>query len=352
MVSGRAAASRACVKAFGPRLVTHVFSGNVAGLPALSLIYALLVKSASLGKVPSEEPLFSSLFARSLAEVSPEIGECLAIVYWKGGNRDLQGVAFDGSDWVIGYGSDATIQDLATQVRLPTRALWYGHKLSFAVVGRERLTADTQDETARRVATDVSFLDQQGCLSPHVIFVESEGPAACVFAEAVAREMESFNRRVPRGVISPAESVAIHRIRATYEFREMENEEVRMFASAQGTDWTVILDPESTFQASCLNRTIRHLSGPRPERDRSAGHADPAVSPDGRLRARSGPDAVTGRAARRAWRRSLLPARLDDLSTGSLASRRPLQSGGPLAMDRRRRGPRQSLKEAACRRLC
>jgi hypothetical protein len=244
-------------QAFGPRLVTHVFSGNVAGLPALSLIYALLVKSASLGKVPSEEPLFSSLFARSLAEVSPEIGECLAIVYWKGGNRDLQGVAFDGSDWVIGYGSDATIQDLATQVRLPTRALWYGHKLSFAVVGRERLTADTQDETARRVATDVSFLDQQGCLSPHVIFVESEGPAACVFAEAVAREMESFNRRVPRGVISPAESVAIHRIRATYEFREMENEEVRMFASAQGTDWTVILDPESTFQASCLNRTIR-----------------------------------------------------------------------------------------------
>jgi hypothetical protein len=107
------------------------------------------------------------------------------------------------------------------------------------------------------VATDVSFLDQQGCLSPHVIFVESAGPAAREFAEAVAREMESFNRRVPRGVISPAESVAIHRIRATYEFRAMENDEVRMFASAPGTDWTVILDPESTFQASCLNRTIR-----------------------------------------------------------------------------------------------
>lgn len=244
-------------KAFGPSLVTHVFSGNVAGLPAFSLVYALLVKSASLGKVPSEEPLFPSLFARTLAEVSPEIGECLAIVYWKGGNRDLQGAAFDGSDWVIGYGSEATIQELVTQVKLPTRALWYGHKLSFAVVGRERLTAGTHDETARRVATDVSFLDQQGCLSPHVIYVESEGVAARAFAESVAREMESFNRRVPRGVVSPAESVAIHRIRATYEFREMENDEVRMFASVPGTHWTVILDPESAFQASCLNRTIR-----------------------------------------------------------------------------------------------
>ena len=234
-----------------------MFSGNVAGLPAFSLVYALLVKSASLGKVPSEEPLFPSLFARTLAEVSPEIGECLAIVYWKGGNRDVQGAAFNGSDWVIGYGSEATIQDLATQVELPTRALFYGHKLSFGVVGRERLTHDTHEETARRVATDVSFLDQQGCLSPHVIFVESDGATARAFAGAVAREMESFNRRVPRGVISPAESVAIHRMRATYEFREMENDDVQLFASAPGTDWTVILDPEATFQASCLNRTIR-----------------------------------------------------------------------------------------------
>jgi hypothetical protein len=243
--------------AFGPKLVTHVFSGNVAGLPAFSLIYALLVKSASLGKVPSEEPLFSSLFARTLAEVSPAIGECLAIVYWKGGNRELQRAAFDGSDCVIGYGSDPTIRDLATQVSLPTRALFYGHKLSFAVVGRERLTGGTREETARRVAADVSFLDQQGCLSPHVVFVESEGPAARAFAEAVAREMESFNQRVPRGRISPGESVAIHRIRATYEFREMERDDVAMFASAHGTEWTVILDPESAFQASCLNRTIR-----------------------------------------------------------------------------------------------
>ncbi len=72
-------------RAFGPRLTTHVFAGNVPGLPAQSLACALLVKSASLGKVASEEPLFPAHFVRSLAEVDERLAACLAVSWWPGG---------------------------------------------------------------------------------------------------------------------------------------------------------------------------------------------------------------------------------------------------------------------------
>ena len=63
------------------RLYTGVWStsdhtrlfGQCPGAAGLSLICALLVKSASLGKSASEEPLFAALFARSLWDVCPEI---------------------------------------------------------------------------------------------------------------------------------------------------------------------------------------------------------------------------------------------------------------------------------------
>ena len=91
-------------RAFGPRLTTHIFSGNVPALPAWSLICALLLKSASLGKSASEEPLFAALFARSLWDVCPEIGACIGIGWWKGGDAVLEAAAFERSDAVIAYG--------------------------------------------------------------------------------------------------------------------------------------------------------------------------------------------------------------------------------------------------------
>ncbi|MDP9488100.1 MAG: hypothetical protein M3Q49_20310, partial [Actinomycetota bacterium] len=45
-------------RAYGPRLTSQIFAGNVPGLPAWNLISGLLVKSAALGKSASGEPLF------------------------------------------------------------------------------------------------------------------------------------------------------------------------------------------------------------------------------------------------------------------------------------------------------
>jgi hypothetical protein len=59
-------------RAYGPDLITHVFSGNVPALPLWSLVSGLLVKSSTIGKLSSSEPLFPSLFVETLREIDQE----------------------------------------------------------------------------------------------------------------------------------------------------------------------------------------------------------------------------------------------------------------------------------------
>ena len=261
-------------RAFGPRLTVHVWSGNVPGLPAQSLVAALLAKSASFGKVASEEPLFATLLAESIAEVDPELADCLAVGYWRGGDTQLESVAFEQAETVIAYGSERAVESVRAQEPPETRFIAYGHKLSFGVVGREALAAQPLPETLRRAAYDVVKYDQQGCLSPHVVYVERGGDTSPLdFAAALAQALGEYAASVPRGQLTLAEASSLAQLRRQYELREVlgatqhdgavaendvsrppeDNTDVAVFA---GGDAVVIFDADPQFQASCLNRVV------------------------------------------------------------------------------------------------
>ena len=241
-------------RAFGPRLTTHVFSGNVPGLPAQSLACALLVKSASLGKAASEEPLFPALFVQSLAEIDERLAASFGVTFWPGGTAELENVAFTRSEAVIAYGGEAAVSAVRAAVPTGTRFVAYGHKLSFGVVGREYLTPERMAEAAERVGYDIAKYDQQGCLSPHLIYVERGG--ACSprdFAARLAEALARYQAAMPRGRITLEEAAAIRALRAAYELRPGAS----LFESPGDTAWTVVYDEDERFEASCLNRAIR-----------------------------------------------------------------------------------------------
>ena len=241
-------------RAFGPRLTTHVFAGNVPGLPAQSLACALLVKSASLGKAASEEPLFPALFVQSLAEVDERLAACFGVTWWPGGTAELERVAFGQAEAVIAYGSEASIGAVRAAVPPGRRFVAYGHKLSFGVVGREWLSAVRAPEAAARAGYDLAKYDQQGCLSPHLFYVERGGQVGPrEFAGLLAEALGRYQDAMPRGSISLAEAAAIRELRAAYEFRPAG----ALFESPGDTAWTVAYDESDEFEASCLNRTIR-----------------------------------------------------------------------------------------------
>jgi hypothetical protein len=124
-------------------------------------------------------------------------------------------------------------------------------------VAREKLTGEELPALAEAAAYDVSIWDQQGCLSPHCIYVEEGGGvSAAEFAEALAVEMERFERRCPRGNISLEEAAAFSRIRGAYEFRASADKAVRVFGDQTANRWAVIFEREPMWATSCLNRLV------------------------------------------------------------------------------------------------
>lgn len=245
-------------RACGPALTTHIFSGNVPGLPAISLIQALLVKSASLGKPASEELVFPAMFARSIAAVDSKLAASVAILPWPGGDQAVEQAAFAASEAVVAYGSDAAVESIRGRVPPSVRFVGHGHRVSFGVIGRESLDLGALDALAERVAYDVSLFDQQGCVSAHLLYVERGGAVPPeTFAERLAGAMAAFEHTMPRGRVSVEEAAAIQQVRAEAELREMREEPVRQWASPRGTAWTVIYEDDPSFVPSCLNRVVR-----------------------------------------------------------------------------------------------
>ncbi|WP_281887384.1 acyl-CoA reductase [Paenibacillus sp. YYML68] len=244
-------------RAYGPELIFHVFSGNVPALPIWSLVMGLLLKSAGFGKTSSSEPLMAVLFVETLSEVDPELADCLVILPWKGGDEELEQPLLEAAEAVIVYGSMNTVEQVRRRTPVTKRFLSYGHKISFAMMGQESLTPDRFRATLRRAAEDAAVYDQQGCLSPHTLFVEEGGavsPQQC--AQLLAAELARYERKRPRAALTDEESMAIHTVRRTYELRSLQQEPVEVYASPGGTEWTVIYHGQPGFEPSPLNRTI------------------------------------------------------------------------------------------------
>ena len=239
-------------RAYGPRLAVHIFSGNVPGLPVWSLFCGLLVKAANFGKTASGEPLLPALFAASLAEVDPDLARCVAVCYWPGGASDVEAAAFTHADAVIAYGGEQSLAALRGRVPASARTLVYGHRLSFGVIARETLTPAAEADMVARAAADVATFDQQGCVSPHLFYVEAgAGRSSRDFARALAGALQELERRLPRGRLGLGASTAIQTLRDVAELRGAE-----VWASPGGTAWTVVHETDPTFTPSCLNRTV------------------------------------------------------------------------------------------------
>ena len=246
-------------RAFGPKLIISIFSENIPALPHLLFMRSALLKAACLGKVATGEPTFAPLYLKTIEEIDPEMAESMAVLYWRGGEEDIEGAAFHQADAVIMFGGVEACESLRKKIPRGVKALLHGHRLGFGIIGRKRLRRKGLRELAASVAYDCSMFDQQACLAPHVYYVEEGGEVSPKeFCRTLAEAMERLNLKMPRGKISPGEASAIHQLRAKYEFRELNGEEVLLIASPHGTDWTIVYEKDpGIFSPSPLNRFIR-----------------------------------------------------------------------------------------------
>jgi hypothetical protein len=208
-------------------------------------------------KCASGTALLPRLFAHSLYEVEPKLGACLEVAEWRGGHADLEKALFDEAGCVTATGSDETL--LAIRQRLPAKVhfLAYGHRVSFAYVTGGMLHGPNVRKAASQAAADVAAWNQQGCLSPHVIYVEHGGVVPPdKFAELLAEELERREETEPRGELPVETAAGIASRRAFYEVRAAHSPDTRHWCSRNSTAWTVVYEADPRFQLSCLNRFI------------------------------------------------------------------------------------------------
>ena len=229
-------------EARGHPLIGHVIAGNTPLLAWISLIRALLVRSASLVKLPSNAAArWAYLFQRSLQEVDPDLAACVSLMQWPGGTSVLDASLCAEADLVMAHGSDTTLRALQALCPKATPLVGYGHRVSFGVLLPD---ADITD-AACGFAKDVLLYDQGGCLSPQTIFVVDDGNKTARFASVLAEALQEKVQEFPLPVRTGQAANAVAEARA---LAWMEDGTVLWEDPARR--WTVIVRPHSAFAAS------------------------------------------------------------------------------------------------------
>ena len=246
-------------RAHGPEWMFQVYAGNVPAIPVWPMFAALLLKAALLAKTSSREPLLAPLLARAIAEEDPELGACLAVVWWKGGASECDRAAVARAPAVLAFGGGEAVAAVARAARHDARVSLHGPKVSVACIAREALTPESARDAPARAARDVALYDQQGCLSPHAIYVERGGRATPgEFAAALGEALEALARETPRAGLDMVDAARVRLYRAQAEFESAAGGDAgSVFASAEGVGWTVVLEEGARFEPGPAHRTVR-----------------------------------------------------------------------------------------------
>ncbi|TVR62599.1 MAG: hypothetical protein EA422_11100 [Gemmatimonadales bacterium] len=250
------AGDRVC--AVGDRLALHVGSGNVPGVGVTSVLRSLLVGTPVLLKPGRGDVVLPVLAARALAGAFPEGAGALAVAYWPGrAIPELETRAFERARRVVVYGGMEVVRSIRERLPAHTPLVAYHHRVSAAAVAREILAGEGEaEEVARAAASAVAAYDQQGCVSPHIFWVERGGSVSPeAWARLLARELEALQRTLPARPTAEL-SARIQTVRGEAEMDRALGADTLVLAPG-GTDWTVICESGFAFGGACGGRTAR-----------------------------------------------------------------------------------------------
>ena len=173
-------------------LIFHNLSGNAFLLPALCILFGLLTKNTTLLKLATAEPYFGIRFAESLREVSPEVAEDIAVLYWSGQNQACYHALFQqGLGAAVGWGDVRSAQAISTYAgQYRTRFIDHGARFGLALI--DRISQKELPRVTEALARDIVPWEGYACISPPFLFVVEGEVSAQDFAQALLSSMEAL----------------------------------------------------------------------------------------------------------------------------------------------------------------
>lgn len=239
-------------RASGPPLLFQVLAANVPGVAVTAIVRGLLVRSGVLCKAGRDEPFLPALFARMLAEEDAVLGSTVAVTWWPFERETAEWSSWSRrADLVVAYGGADAIAGVRAALPAGKELLAYGPRVGIGAV----LGGADHRQAADGLARDVCAYEQQGCVSPRLVFVVDGDVQA--FGERLAKSLDAHTVRQPTPRLSDADAAAIRSLRAQREFDHARG--TRLLASEPDLRWTVLIDPVPNIEATNLPRVV-HLS--------------------------------------------------------------------------------------------
>jgi hypothetical protein len=242
------------VRARAPKVIYHICAGNLAVSAWTSVAHGLLLGARNVVKLPGDRDEGSSSTARR--EILDFIGGLPApLRKLVETHRALDADLLRRADAVIAFGSDAAMNSLRAQpgagqaMRWDQKFIAHGHALSLLwLADPNRLTP----RQSRACAVDVLTYDQLGCLSPQAIYAPP-GTDFDSLGRKLAHALETHWRQSKR---KPARPLAVAaRIAEARDMAHALGHRVWL-PPKNHLGWTLIHDPDPTFQPSPLHGVI------------------------------------------------------------------------------------------------
>ncbi len=179
-------------RTIGPQWCFLILPANVPGVGIWDLVFCLLCRSAVLAKPSVREPLLLTWAAKRLGALHPALSSSVAVLPWSSDRNDVTMTALGAAPAIVVYGTDRTIGFVQRNSNPDSLIVKRGPRFSVALFTREGVTGIN----ASLLAKDMVLLDQRGCLSPSVCFVEGEEQADQL-VPYLSAALSSFSREYP-----------------------------------------------------------------------------------------------------------------------------------------------------------
>jgi hypothetical protein len=215
----------------------------VPGQSVPAIARALLTRSIAIVRDSERQPAITAAFRETIRRHDPVLAALVLPVAWshRRGDRSLERSVITAADRVELYGSDRTLEGLASRYRsgASVGCELHGARVSAGLV----LPGADIAAAVRSFAVDIAMYEGRGCLTPHVILVEGDTERASVCADALARELAACQARWPRAHGSLEEESGRRRF--------IDDAEMRAIANPAGRD-RCLLGPSSAW---CVYQT-------------------------------------------------------------------------------------------------
>jgi hypothetical protein len=198
-----------------PTRQLHITAGNALEIPIISVLRAVLTKSAAAIKLPYGATLTGALCSIAASAVAPDhpLTRHLSMVYWPGGDEGIEGVLFqpDAFDRIIVWGNPETVSSVQSRA-LFTRLITLNPRYGVSLIGREAFSAKALPEAAARAATDVMIYNQKACTSSLLHYIEAGEKEADEYAEALRQALVKWDEAL-HNFVAPAARGQLKRMR-------------------------------------------------------------------------------------------------------------------------------------------